>query len=95
MNGLRHAATDLPVIHTAAFARLDHEASRFELSLAHGAILAALFIASIGIAEAQSAGGHASTTSIGRTGLIRARRDSCSPSSRKTSCSSMALPSRS
>ena len=52
-----HRGTDLPVV---VMARLDSGAHGFEISLAHGVLLAAAFIASIGIAEAQSAAGHPS-----------------------------------
>ncbi len=52
-------STDLAVINTAALGRLGAPA-RWELSLMHGAVVAAVFLASIGIAEAQSAAGHPS-----------------------------------
>lgn len=55
-----HANTDFAVINTSALTRPDHAATRFELSLAHGGVLLAALIASIGIAEAQSAAGHPS-----------------------------------
>src|SRR3954470_17776493 len=54
------ASTDLPVLNLPALKRLDSDVPGYELSLTHGAVLAAVFIASIGIAEAQSAGGHPS-----------------------------------
>ena len=59
-------ATDLPVLNAAALARAhalartDHGAMRLTLSPVHGLLLAACFIASIGIAQAQAASGHPS-----------------------------------
>ena len=57
------AGTDLPVLNTAALDRVNALASGgagFTLAPAHGLIIFACFIASIGIAQAQVAGGHPS-----------------------------------
>ena len=53
--------TDLPVLNTAALRRANALAGAdagFTLSPAHGLILAACFLVSIGFAQAQAAGGH-------------------------------------
>ena len=52
--------TDLPVINTAALARLHAPSNRFELSAACGVLIFLAFAASIGIAEAQNAAGQPS-----------------------------------
>ena len=55
------AGSDLPVLNTAPLHRLNslaRGAARFTLTPAHGVILTACFIASIGIAEAQVQAGH-------------------------------------
>ena len=57
------AGTDLPVLNCAPLHRLNALArggARFTLEPLHGLILAACFIASIGIAQAQAQAGHPS-----------------------------------
>ena len=65
MRGLQSITTDLPVLNAAALARansLAHAggAPRLTLSPALGLLVAACFVASIGVAEAQAAAGHPS-----------------------------------
>src|SRR5579862_6058537 len=63
MRGAQAYATDLPVLDIAALARVNAMRTgtvRINPSMTHGLMLAACFIASIGIAQAQAASGHPS-----------------------------------
>jgi polar amino acid transport system permease protein len=62
MHKLLKTSTDLPVLNFAALNRLSMPAdgARLDPTLAHGVLLLACFIASIGIAQAQAASGHPS-----------------------------------
>jgi polar amino acid transport system permease protein len=62
MRGLHTIATDLPVINTAALTRIQALAggARLTLTPVLGLLLVLCFIASIGIAQAQTASGHPS-----------------------------------